>query len=146
VVAAGALVLFGCGRGHASFGDAVDNPGEVPAPAGGARAVTPPPSPNIAPPPSAAMPPFVMPVIRCDLSAECWGSDYCDYPLSARCGKGDATGVCTSPASSCGMTPAPVCGCDGVTYVNACQASAAGVALRSDSAGCDTLDLDAGMM
>jgi hypothetical protein len=67
------------------------------------------------------------------------------HPVAAQCGERSANGACTSPAHDCDMHSAPVCGCDGVTYLNHCHASAAGMALRYDADGCDAFPDDAGM-
>ena len=48
------------------------------------------------------------------------------------CGKvADAAGVCRKKPQVCPMIYAPVCGCDGKTYGNACQAAGAGVSVTA---------------
>lgn len=42
------------------------------------------------------------------------------------CGAADAMGTCKPKPEVCADVFAPVCGCDGKTYRNACSASSAG--------------------
>ncbi|MCE9578003.1 MAG: hypothetical protein K8W52_33030 [Deltaproteobacteria bacterium] len=66
--------------------------------------------------------------------AQCADGSYCHFPIEATCGAGDQTGVCEPIAEVCAADVAPVCGCDGTTYSNACQAAAAGVSVVSEGA------------
>lgn len=67
------------------------------------------------------------------LSGEtCGAGEYCHYEAEAMCGAADATGECRPTPDVCPMVIAPVCGCDGRTYDNACQANAAGTSVASD--------------
>ena len=60
----------------------------------------------------------------------CAGDEYCNYTPAAMCGRADATGTCTKIfEGGCTADFNPVCGCDGMTYGNACGAGVAGVAI-----------------
>jgi Kazal-type serine protease inhibitor domain len=68
----------------------------------------------------------------------CGAREYCNFSLNAICGRADAQGVCAKKPNSCTSKRSPVCGCDGVTYRNACTARANGHALLSRGA-CPTV-------
>ncbi|MET0592262.1 MAG: hypothetical protein ABW133_06160 [Polyangiaceae bacterium] len=51
---------------------------------------------------------------------------FCDYPETAECGAGDVPGVCKPRPASCAAGGPTVCGCDGKSYLNACEAHAGG--------------------
>jgi hypothetical protein len=56
----------------------------------------------------------------------CRDGEYCLFENSA-CGAADATGICQTLPESCDNILEPVCGCDGVTYSNVCDANMNGV-------------------
>jgi hypothetical protein len=54
----------------------------------------------------------------------CPGGEFCDFLES--CGATDKGGLCAIRPQVCSPIAAPVCGCDQVTYANACEAAAQG--------------------
>ncbi len=55
---------------------------------------------------------------------------YCAFD-EGRCNVADDAGVCSAIPEVCIELFAPVCGCDGLTYSNACMAASASVSLAS---------------
>src|SRR6185503_5995479 len=63
-------------------------------------------------------------------SPTCGAGLFCQYQPGALCGAADAPGECVAIPSSCSTPREPVCGCNGVTYSNACNAALAQAGIR----------------
>jgi hypothetical protein len=68
------------------------------------------------------------------LGVECPRGLFCDYAEGTMCGAGDQTGICRVPPQACPEYYSPVCGCDGNTYGNSCEAAGAGVSVLHSGA------------
>ena len=73
------------------------------------------------------------PSSECESNEDCDAGTYCATPDGA-C---DAGGQCIATPDFCPEFLSPVCGCDGKTYGNSCEAAAAGVNVSSNGP-CDT--------
>jgi hypothetical protein len=67
--------------------------------------------------------------------APCGAGEYCQFALGT-CGEGGVVGLCALRPEACAELFQPVCGCDDMTYGNACEAAAAGVSVR-EAESCD---------
>jgi len=65
------------------------------------------------------------------LGDTCGPSEYCAYQPGEYCGGADASSVCTPRPEVCDTLYDPVCGCDGSTYGNACEAAMKGTGVYS---------------
>src|SRR6187401_1700706 len=69
--------------------------------------------------------------VQCDSSAECAAGTFCNFGLVGACGAEGEKGTCDPIQAACTQDFTPVCGCDGMTYANACMANAASVSVAS---------------
>lgn len=70
------------------------------------------------------------------LGATCDDGEFCQFPIGS-CEIQDRQGVCEVIPPACPDVFDPVCGCDGLTYGNSCEAQAVGVSLAHVGA-CDS--------
>jgi hypothetical protein len=65
---------------------------------------------------------------------QCAEGEFCDFDIGAMCGAADQLGTCKSVPELCATVIDPVCGCDGATHNNACEANRAGVSVATSGA------------
>ena len=82
--------------------------------------------------------------VGCQTNDDCGDGEYC---LQKGCGETsfDAAGICKEKPEFCTEEWDPVCGCDGATFGNACEAAAAGVNVASKGACQDKCGTIAGI-
>lgn len=67
----------------------------------------------------------------CSPTNPCKAGYFCEHPFE-QCEEGAPVGMCQPIPDGCDDNYDPVCGCDGMVYGNACEASAAGQSVAGD--------------
>ena len=73
-------------------------------------------------------------ISQCSVSSPCNQGEVCHFEMSDSCGSKGQLGTCLLVSQMCLENYSPVCGCDGLTYSNACKAHANGVSPRAQGA------------
>jgi hypothetical protein len=64
----------------------------------------------------------------------CPDDAFCNWPAGSTCGGGDVPGQCQARPYECPAVVDTVCGCNGQTYSNECEANAAAVSILGKGA------------
>jgi len=67
----------------------------------------------------------------CASTESCAAGEYCSFP-DGSCGNNEEPGHCLEKPAPCRDQALPVCGCDGLTYGNACFAGNDGINVLHD--------------
>jgi hypothetical protein len=67
-------------------------------------------------------------------SNACARTEYCSYPSTQPCGATNVDGTCIRRPEGCVGNVMPVCGCDGKSYSNPCEAMHNGVPVKMEGA------------
>ncbi|MCA9579862.1 MAG: hypothetical protein KC668_30750, partial [Myxococcales bacterium] len=76
---------------------------------------------------------------QCSFDGECGDGEFCDH--SGACDGDTDPGHCAVKPMICTGEVDEVCGCDGVTYGNACEANAEGMGVAAEGP-CDVMEDD----
>lgn len=67
-------------------------------------------------------------------AAACPADQFCSYGPGDDCGATDKPGHCMAKPTACPRIVAPVCGCNGKSFTNGCEAASAGVGVKDNGA------------